>query len=249
MILRRLGDALAAQNWFVLAIEILVVVAGIFIGLQVDDWNAGRKDRIEEQQYLQALHGDLLLAEELSSRVRSRRLGRLQLILDANDVLYKRVERDELTNDECITLGSSNFFNIIAPGLPSLDELLSSGRLGIIQDVRLRTALIGLQQTQAALMTMIMVQSGSSTFTYLPALYPELIQTTAYFDSEKGEIRNNMLCDLEKMRANQRFLNQWNVNADGYDAYVRDGLAPWSSQLDVVHLLVDKKLGIDHVTE
>lgn len=39
MLLRRLGEALANQNWFVVIIEVLVVVDGIFIVLQVDDWS------------------------------------------------------------------------------------------------------------------------------------------------------------------------------------------------------------------
>ncbi len=48
------------------------------------------------------------------------------------------------------------------------------------------------------------------------------------------------------MRANQKFLNQFSANADGYDAYIRDGLAPWSAQFDKVHQLVDDVLGMTH---
>jgi hypothetical protein len=39
MILRKLAEAFHKQNWFTALIEILVVVIGIFVGLQVDDWN------------------------------------------------------------------------------------------------------------------------------------------------------------------------------------------------------------------
>ncbi len=249
MILRRLGEAIAEQNWFVVIIEILVVVVGIFIGLQVDGWNAARKDRGDEQDFLERLHTDVLLAEELSSRVRSRRLDRLKLIIDASDVLFSRVDRSTLTEEECITIGSANFFNISAPGLPSLDELVGTGRLGIIQDADLRSALVGLQQTRAALSVMIAVQSGSSSFTHLPSIYPELMQATSYFSSEENEIVSRMRCDLAKMQATQRFLNQWSVNADGYDAYIRDGLAPWSAQFDSVHQRIDDALGLDHGAE
>jgi len=51
------------------------------------------------------------------------------------------------------------------------------------------------------------------------------------------------------MRANQPFLNQFSANADGYDAYIRDGLKPWSLQFDRVHEFVDRELGIDHNAE
>ena len=148
MILRRLGEAIAEQNWFVVIIEILIVVVGIFIGLQVDGWNEARKDRSDERKYLQQLHTDVLLVEELSSRVRRRRLDRLETVSAASDVLFDRVDRDTLTEEECITIASANFFNISAQGLPSLEELIGTGRLGIIQDTKLRSALVGLQQTR-----------------------------------------------------------------------------------------------------
>ncbi len=246
MILNRLAEAVAKQNWFVVFIEVLVLVIGIFIGLRVDDWNQARKDRIDEQQFLQRLHKDVLLAEELSNRVRDRRLGRLQTIMDAGDVLFDRVGRDQLTDEECISIASASFFNINISSLPSLNELIGTGRMEIIRDAELRVALVGLQQTRAGLATMIAVQSGQSAFAHLPSSYPDLIQLESYFDADVGEIRSNPQCDLDGMRADRKFLNQFSANADGYDAYVRDGLAPWSAQFDKVHQLVDHALGMTH---
>ena len=40
MILRKMADAIRGQNWFTVVLEILIVVIGIFIALQVDDWKA-----------------------------------------------------------------------------------------------------------------------------------------------------------------------------------------------------------------
>ncbi len=58
MILRRLATALREQNWFTVALEILIVVVGIFVGLQADQWNQSRKDRLVEQQYITSLKAD-----------------------------------------------------------------------------------------------------------------------------------------------------------------------------------------------
>lgn len=58
MILRRLAEAIAEQNWFTVMLEVLIVVVGIFIGLQADDWNQERRDRIDEQLYLAELMED-----------------------------------------------------------------------------------------------------------------------------------------------------------------------------------------------
>jgi len=246
MILRRLGDAIAEQNWFVVMTELLVVIFGIFIGLQVDDWKEARKDRKDEQVFMHRLHEDLLLAEELSSRVRERRLNRLQSLMDASDVLFGRANRDVLSEEECTSIASSNYFNINASSLSSLEELESTGRMGIIRNTELRTALVELQQTRAALAFMINLQNNSSAFTHLPDAFPDLIQSESYFDTGINEVRTHFHCDLDSMRDNQAFLNRFSANIDGYDAYVRDGLGPWSSQFDRVHRLVDQALGISH---
>ena len=58
MILRKLAEAITEQNWFTVMLEVLIVVVGIFIGLQADDWNQERRDRIDEQLYLAELMED-----------------------------------------------------------------------------------------------------------------------------------------------------------------------------------------------
>ena len=40
MILRRLTTALRKQDWFTVVIETLIVVLGVFLGLQVNNWSA-----------------------------------------------------------------------------------------------------------------------------------------------------------------------------------------------------------------
>ena len=84
MILRNLADALRNQNWFTVVLEVLIVVVGIFIGLQVDGWNEARKDRVSEHRYLERIYDELALdIESIEASVRvaeSRRdMGRLLL--------------------------------------------------------------------------------------------------------------------------------------------------------------------------
>lgn len=246
MILRRLAQALTRQNWFVVIVEILVVVVGIFIGLQVDDWNTARQDRRDEQVFLQRLHSDIQLAEDLSDRLRERRLESVLDIVSAFDVLFGRVDRDMLTDDECRAIGSSNIFNINVPNLPAFEELIGVGRLGIIRNADLRAALIGLDQTQRALTALVAVQSSQASLAHLPSAYPDLIRMEPYLEENTGEVRSHMTCDVAGMRANPRFLNMVTLNGDGYDAFIRDGLAPWNAQFVEVHALLDTALGIEH---
>jgi hypothetical protein len=242
--LRQVIEDVKTQNWFAVALEFLIVVLSIFFALQANNWNEARKDRIDERRLMSRLHGDLELAEELSSRVRGRRLDRLSSIMSASDVIFIRSERNTLSNEECTAVGSSHYFNIPISDLPSLAELISTGRMVIIQDAELRSALVGLQQVKEALEFIIGIQIVGTID--LPSTYPDLIQLESVFDLDKGEVASRFQCDIEKMRANQKYRNHFSANADRYDAYIRDGLVPWSVQLEKVHQLVDLSLGIQH---
>ena len=55
MILKRLANAIRAQDWFAVSIEFVIVVAGIFVGLQADQWAQESKDRRQEQAALEHL--------------------------------------------------------------------------------------------------------------------------------------------------------------------------------------------------
>lgn len=59
MILRRLTTALRKQDWFTVVIETLIVVFGVFIGLQVNKWNEARTAEQRRDQIVQALAADL----------------------------------------------------------------------------------------------------------------------------------------------------------------------------------------------
>jgi len=41
VILRRLADVIRRQDWFTVAVETLIVVLGVFVGLQVNDMSSG----------------------------------------------------------------------------------------------------------------------------------------------------------------------------------------------------------------
>lgn len=79
MILRRVADALRRQDWLIVAIEFALVVTGVFVALQVDNWAQARADQRDYQAALDRLRveiGDNLeildivdgeLAEEMSA--------------------------------------------------------------------------------------------------------------------------------------------------------------------------------------
>ena len=59
MILRSVTRHVREQNWFAVGLDFLIVVLGVFIGIQVANWNDARFDRQREQAFLQALVEDV----------------------------------------------------------------------------------------------------------------------------------------------------------------------------------------------
>jgi hypothetical protein len=59
VILRRASEALRNQDWFTVAVEFLIVVLGVFLGLQVNNWNEARNDRQREAVYVAGLAKDI----------------------------------------------------------------------------------------------------------------------------------------------------------------------------------------------
>ena len=58
MILRRVTKHVTEQNWFAVFIDFLIVVVGVFIGIQVSNWNETRKEDAQEKDYLIRLYED-----------------------------------------------------------------------------------------------------------------------------------------------------------------------------------------------
>ena len=59
MSLRTLVGRLRQHDWTAVAIELLIVVVGVFIGLQVSNWNEDRKETARGDEYLRRLSVEL----------------------------------------------------------------------------------------------------------------------------------------------------------------------------------------------
>lgn len=141
MILRKLAAAIFDQNWFTVLLEVVIVVVGIFLGLQVDDWNETRKDRLREVDFLQRIDDELAqdISEFESGITRAdQRTKDAQLLLAA------------LGDPTLVSRGPTEFVRaVVRAGFTyspvvsdhTFEEIKSAGELDIIGDVALRTAI------------------------------------------------------------------------------------------------------------
>ena len=116
--------------------EIVLVVIGILIALQINDWNERRKNSDIEKETLISLKSDLESAlEQLNKKITQNKdyKSKDSILLDVIH-FKKEISIDSL---ETLTLG-----HIWSPGfdpeLGTLNEILSTGKMGIIKNASLR---------------------------------------------------------------------------------------------------------------
>ena len=59
MILRRIKAQIEKENWFAVGVDFLIVVVGVFIGIQVANWNDARANHQLGRDYIVRLTSDL----------------------------------------------------------------------------------------------------------------------------------------------------------------------------------------------
>ena len=69
MVIRRIRDHVASHNWFAVAIDLGIVVVGVFLGTQANNWNEARIERQDAAEYRREIIEDLKSNEiDLASR-------------------------------------------------------------------------------------------------------------------------------------------------------------------------------------
>jgi len=85
MILRRVIDHFRKQEWTAIALDFVIVVIGVFVGLQVSNWNGARADRAREATFLAGvaddIGGDVAEIDEII-RVSTLRMSAMNFLLE-----------------------------------------------------------------------------------------------------------------------------------------------------------------------
>ena len=95
MAIRRFREHVAKQNWFAVAVDVLIVVLGVFLGMQVNNWNEARIERGEVRAYRNQIIENLKANErEVAAGARYYRQVRRHA-LAALATLESNASRDE----------------------------------------------------------------------------------------------------------------------------------------------------------
>lgn len=141
MIIRRLAEAIKNHNWFTVLIEFVIVVAGIFVGLQVNDWNEARLDRARESVSLERLLDE---AEVTVAYIRDM-VENMESMIGSQRELLKIMSSDSPlprdTGPAAWGFESLNFMVALTPPRTVYDELAATGGLRLIRSHSVREAI------------------------------------------------------------------------------------------------------------
>ncbi|MEQ9315076.1 MAG: hypothetical protein RLN72_04435 [Henriciella sp.] len=146
MILQRLATSIRKQDWFTVLIETLIVVLGVFLGLQVNNWNEASQAHSREAIILEQLATEFTAAVEQTKRASDRN----DILLDATRKVLGIVRAGQEPKDGAGFLESLELAGSFVAGPPepvTLTELLSTGGLSALSSADLRTALVQYHET------------------------------------------------------------------------------------------------------
>jgi hypothetical protein len=123
--------------------EILLVVIGILIALQINNWNENNKLRNQEKQYIYRL----LIENKKNSITFSDEIKRLEknnlIIKKFSDALNTKTFSDSLliqSASDYMIFGS--VYPIFSPSTSTYKDLSSTGNLNLIEDIKLREQIV-----------------------------------------------------------------------------------------------------------
>lgn len=150
MILRRITDAIREQHWVTVLIELVIVVAGVFIGIQVSNWSEALGDRAIVAGHLSEIAEDLQTHLELHDALYGSAVARIAaadyLYAEAwgrtlPDTIFLSTEEyalppaREIPEDQRDNLmGWLNLVRISVGSRSGYEPLISSGHLGLMKN-------------------------------------------------------------------------------------------------------------------
>ncbi len=139
MILRRFTKHIKEQNWFAVGLDVIVVIVGIFLGMQVTNWQAERNDLKKAQTYLENLNQNLL--QDIAYH--NKRIETLDSLLSDIAALSEELHKQDNDSKEV-----KNILNLLLSThrvrleTTTIENLKSTGNLDLITNGNLTEQLL-----------------------------------------------------------------------------------------------------------
>ena len=161
--------------WYAIG-EVFLVVIGILIALQINNWNIDRQTRNEEKTYLTNLNRDLQINVRLLDEILEYNKENITTTAYISDIAEQgKVEDIYLfISNIGTTMGGNNF----TPNQNTFEEMKSSGKLSLITNEYIKQRLLALDEQ------FIRIEGGEAHVQreYEEYLWDEFVNVVSYGD-------------------------------------------------------------------
>ena len=148
---RRLSARFREHDWLTVFVELLIVMIGVFLGIQAANWNETRKERYEERRYYAQIVADLrrdLRTLQLAQRNSLMHDKAAETVLRALD---QGIPDDVAPSNFASAIHYGGFLFIPMSSRRTYDELIGTGNLGLLRDAEAKDAIAAYYEAFAQL--------------------------------------------------------------------------------------------------
>jgi hypothetical protein len=174
MLLRSVTKHVNDQNWFAVILDLAIVVIGVFIGIEVSNWNAERAGEEKAEILVDRLHSDLGYDNEVTTSMLNYQAVVRSYAITAIDGLNGK----ETVSDEQLVIAAYQASQISEPWSyrAAYDELLSGGKFDLIKSDELKSLILGYYSDSWA--EQAEMNARAPYREYIRSVIPFLIQDT-----------------------------------------------------------------------
>jgi hypothetical protein len=227
MILRRVIQHFRNQEWTAIAIDFVIVVFGVFIGIQVSNWNATRQELARGADYTQRLKAELQAEFEYANAL----IAYNESTRDAARIAYEGIAGTADIDDKTILINAfrASQYNWYERHRAVFDEVVASGSLSLITDASIRLAAVGIYNT----LTFSLAQSEGQISRYRE-LFRMAIELNLH--DELGRNCGDKPYTTNGVAVGLLTLN-YDCNIDASDVEMANGVAALRSDPDILRTL------------
>ncbi len=148
MLLRRMIEHVKTQNWTAVGLDFVIVVVGVFIGIQLGNWNAANAAKARETELLRELREEI----ETSIRLTNQKADAIGQVVAAGERSLDFMASGEPCGDKCwpvlvdffhasqwqpIDVNRTTYDEMRGQGLPKSREIINAMEAYLAQNVSL----------------------------------------------------------------------------------------------------------------
>ncbi|MBT8304612.1 MAG: hypothetical protein KJP09_09095 [Bacteroidia bacterium] len=211
--------------------EIILVVIGILIALQINNWNENRKLNIKEGIYLKGLKADFEQSKVALTRVIKKTARVAKLVDTLGGMIKNHADALTIVQIDSLSAGSTGF-TVFMPSEGVINDIIGSGKLDMITNEELRKKIASWEAD------LRMIREYETIGKQLSDDYNN--HTSKYFDMINGKYLKNAFLDHKRLEfLNDHVMTNYMAMIFGNSMMLNELYKEKSIAIDSMILLID----------